>query len=527
MRIHKGILAVSALGLFVGALQACATDVVDVVDEDSGVTPPQDAAKTETSTNRPDTSVPPRDTGTPDTSRPDTSTPTDATTDSTVDSSVGPRPGELFDPTVPAEGANCPAGVPLNGTITRRCGKCGSQKAFCEAQPAGGPNKVGAYSACTGEKPGADACLPRERIVSACGFCGTQAKECDTTCSYIEGTCSGQVVGGCVAGEVTYVEGVCTGAGQTPTDVRKQTCSAACALGAPEPCAPRPIPEIVISQTAAGVVASENETIGTVARLVSGACPATASTSITSYQWVRVKNEGADSVNVTISNVANAAGTKTDTVVTSYPGPNLPADRLQCTGSVTDSPETVTVDIPAGGSVIFHQNAYSATGKLKFKTEVRTNFIGAEQPPAIDHTVDINATMGQFVDQAIAFDAAKVLPRPNLPVADPDPCPLTLNASTSPYRYVRVNNTGATARTVTLATTGATDTMLAYYSGTAVPVGATRLACTGNWADETSLADSNANLTGVSIPANGSIVVYVAKYLSGAAASNLRVTTTN
>ncbi len=532
MRIHKGILAVSALGLFVGALQACATDVVDVVDEDSGVTPPQDAAKADTSTNRPDTSVPPRDTGTPDTSRPDTSTPTDATTADAADSAVGPRPGELFDPLAPVEGANCPAGVPLNGVVERRCGKCGTQKAFCEAQAGGGANKIGVYSACSGEKTAANACLPRERIVSACGFCGTQAKECDTSCSYIEGACQGQVAGGCVAGEVSYVEGVCNGAGQTPTDVRKQTCSASCALGAPEPCAPRPIPELIVSQTAAATVSTENETIGTIARLSTGACPVTASATVTSYQWVRVKNDGADSVNVTITNVAPMGGTKSDTVFTTYPGPNLPADRLQCTGSVTDFPESVTLNIPAGGSVIVHQNAFSGTGKLKFKLDVKTNFIGAEVPPTIDHTIDIAPVMGGNVTQALTFSATKVSDRLVMAITGNSACPRTLSGTLVPYRYIRVNNPGATARTVDLEMLDNEDEVIAYYAGATVPTGAARLACTGSTNDTCAgggtNGDADACLNNVSIPAGGSILVWAAHYSeTNFDPNSLRVTTKN
>ena len=525
MRIHKGILAVSALGLFVGALQACATDVVDVVDEDSGVTPPQDAAKTETSTNRPDTSVPGRDTGTPDTSRPDTSTNTDATADSTVDSSVGPRPGDPFDPTAPVEGANCPAGVPLNGVIERKCGKCGSQKAFCEAQPAGGPNKVGAYSACTGEKTGPAACLPRERIISACGFCGTQAKECDSTCAYIEGTCSGQVVGGCVAGEVTYVEGVCSGAGQTPTDVRKQTCSAACALGAPEPCAPRPIPELTISQTAAATVSTENETIGTIARLNTGACPVTATATVTSYQWVRVKNDGADSVNVTITNVAPAVGSKPDTVMSTYPGPNLPVDRLQCTGSVTDFPESITLNIPAAGSVMVLQNVYTGTGKLKFKLDVRTNFVGAEAAPVPDHILTIGANVNDTVTQAISFSATKVLDRLSIGA-----CPRTFSGEVTAYRYIRVVNPTAMVKSVDLSGASGEDTVIGVYPGPDGPLTAARGACVGSTNDTCggTVAGADSCLANVSIPANGSIVVYLTEYFDDDFnTTTLRVTTKN
>lgn len=520
MRIHKGILAVSALGLFVGALQACATEVVDVADEDSGVTPPVDASKTETSTNRPDTSVPGRDTGTPDTSRPDTGN-ADTSTADAADSAVGPRAGEPFDPLAPAQGANCPAGVALNGIVERRCGKCGTQKAFCEAQPGGGANKIGVYSGCTGEKVAADACLPRERIVSACGFCGTQAKECDTTCSYIEGTCSGQVVGGCVAGTVTYVEGVCNGAGQTPTDVRRQTCSAACTLGAAEPCAPRPLDEILASPTVGTVAGGEFTYFPTkLGRLTVGACASTTeSATLASSHYARIRNGSAQSINVTIINRAIAGATSVpDVLVAIYPGASIPADRKACVGAVRTIPEAFNVDIPANSSIVFH--TMSNTGSpTKLKLEVTTNYVGAGPQPL---TLPTGANL--TISTEVVQDVGRKADRLSVPISDFGACPRTIvtpsTTSSTAYTYVEIRNPGATARMVDLATPVSPDGLIAVYGGAAPPADAAeRMACTGSTNDTcTDLIDPSSNfdacLPGVVVPANASVWVYVANYSS-------------
>lgn len=538
MRIRTGIFGASAIGLFVAIVQGCATEavVIDETEDSGSVEPVADSGKKDSSTARDSSTTTDSSTKT-DAAKPD-ATVTDSSVDAadSGDGAVADRPGEMFDPLAPKEGAACPVGTNLNDVIERRCGYCGTQKAFCEAGP-GGTKIVGTYAPCNNEKTNADRCLPNARNTAACGFCGTQIRNCDTTCSYITGLCQNEVVGGCVANEVSYIEGVCGPTTVPPsnaTDVRKQTCSATCTKGTPEPCAPRPIDEIVVSQTAGTTVGADVGLITSkIARLSTGACPTTATSTLTSYQYVRVKNNGADSVNVTIANAAPVGGSKQDTVVTYYPGPNLPADRLQCSGSVTDTPETVTVNIPAGGSVLFHQSLYSASNSAtKTRVEVKTNFVGAEVAPAPQYTMSMSQTNAAFVDQAITFDPAKVLDRPDSPVVDPDPCPFDLSGSLTNYSYVRVNNTGATDRTVTLETTGATDTMLAYYMGPA-PLSANRTACTGQFADETGTVavagvSKNALLSGITIPAMGYITVYVSKYQTATGGtSNLRVTTTN
>ena len=207
-------LGLALFAFLFGAAAGCATTTV-VEDEDAGTVP------TGTDSSVPDTSKPKVDSAPPDTAPPpakdsappDTAPPVDAAPDT---STQPPRPGETEDPLAPKPGDPCPAGVNLNDVIDRRCGKCGNQKALCIAG-AGGAKVVEAYGPCLGEKTGADACLPRERVLADCGICGKQTKDCDLSCAYVEGACTGQVAGGCTANEITYLEGLCP----NPADVKK------------------------------------------------------------------------------------------------------------------------------------------------------------------------------------------------------------------------------------------------------------------------------------------------------------------
>ena len=69
MRIRSGIFAVSAVALFIGVVQGCATEVVVVDEEDGSVPTPLDAAKPDSNTTKPDTSVPPVDAAKPDSAK--------------------------------------------------------------------------------------------------------------------------------------------------------------------------------------------------------------------------------------------------------------------------------------------------------------------------------------------------------------------------------------------------------------------------------------------------------------------------
>lgn len=523
MRREKLVLIAGAWLLAGSVATGCATDAA-VIDEPEDETDASTSAPTDSSTKD---ATGNRDSATTDSAKADAEprdASSDATTTDAADAAIpGPRPGDPFDPTAPKTGDPCPAGVQIADVIERRCGKCGVSRTLCEAG-----RIVGTYGACSGEKTAATACLPGERLVNPCGYCGSQVVFCDNTCAYTTGLCQNEVANGCTANEVNYVEGVCAVA----TDVRKQVCSATCVKQAAEPCAPRPVDEITVSLTAGTTVTGNFSTTGTqkLPLLTSTACPATESSTISSlYHWTRLKNPGADSVTVTVANGVPPGASRPAVTFAGYAGANLPTDRKACSlPPYTTSPEKVTLTIPAGGAYLLHTMLDTASAtQAKLALEVTTNFVGAEPAPAPQYTVAMSQTTSGVVNQAITFDATKLLARPNIPSPDPGTCPLVLSSTLTNYSYVRVDNAGATARIATVETTGGVDLMLAYYAGPA-PVSTTRTACTGQWADEKGATFGDAKLTGVTIPAGGFITVYVGKYSTTTGGTgNLRITTTN
>jgi len=516
MSFRKGVVGVGALVSALGLFQACATEVV-TVDDDGGTPQPGDASA--------DRSVPPvkdagRDSATPTDAGRDSS-PVDSGRDSGGDSGVPDRDGDPFDPLAPKAGDACPTGTAVNDVVERRCGKCGVQRAVCEAG-----RVVGVYGPCTNEKTAATACLPGERRTVSCGFCGRQVRNCDTTCSYIEGACQNEVAGGCVAGSVKYLS-TCANAGEA----RRQVCSAACSLGTPEACAPRGADgTLVVSQTVGGKV-SQTFTPDAALKIPALATPYCATTlhpTITSvYSYVLLQNTGAQAANVTVTNTSLS----TDAAFAAYAGTTLPADRLACQDHVGIN--KFTVSIPAGGSQLVFVGGLSATATGPFPLEVRTNFLGAEVAPAPDHVVNISQTMGGIVAQALTFAEDKFLPVTaglNAPTdyTGAHPCPVVKMGAEVPYRYVRLSNSGASARTVDLITTSAgDDSYLAVYGS--VPTSGTRRACVGSYNDDCTAANYNACLNGVTVPANGSVVVYVGQDTSDGLydTNSLEVTTTN
>ena len=542
MRIERGVVG---FGLVVGSLAlfaACSdtpgvtVDDADATPEVDSAVPPKDAAKPPVDAKVPDTSTPPKDSSVPDTAVPDTSTPDTSTPDaSTPDAADGGVAGEPFDPTKPKPGDPCPAGVNVNDTIDRRCGLCGNQRALCEAG-----RIVGAYGACTGEKTTAGACLPGARNTQSCGLCGTQTRVCDASCTYVENACMGEVAGGCVAGTVKYLA-TCA----NPNEFRKTTCSATCMPGAPEPCAPRGADAtLVVSQTTGGVV-SQTLTVDTAAKLpalTTNYCPTKLSTTAqTVYNYVLVRNTGAMPVNVTLFNKSAAQAA----AFAAYPGATLPdaAGRLACQDHV--SVDRFTFTIPANGSQLVYVGALSTSATGNFPVEAKTNFIGAEPATAVDHTRAISTAAGCaaavppagcIVNQALSFSEDKFLPVSGAPGAFDSPavytganaCPVTKFGDEYGARYVRLTNASTRARTVNLITTGAgDDSYVAVYAN--VPLSTARAACVGSYNDDCSDTDYNGCLNGVTVPASGSVVVYVGHNTEGGlyTTNNLRVTTTN
>jgi len=509
-------LGVAALGAVVGALQACATDVTVVEDEDSGTTQ-ADASKSDANTARPD-ATPARDSSTPDARPVDSSVPDTSVVDA-ADSAVTPRPGDPFDPLAPATGANCPAGVMENDVITRRCGKCGQQSALCETG-----RKVGAYGACSGEKTNADACLPNEVLVSECGFCGQQTTRCDLNCAAVTGACTNQVPSGCVKNEVTYIDGICPTAAET----RRQVCSATCTKGAPEPCAARPVEEIVVSQTVGATVNGGFLTTSNLKiPLLSGSCPATESTMVSSlYHWVRLRNAGADEVTVTLTNGIPSGGSRPAVTFTGFAGSTVPADRKACSiPPYTTSIETLRMAIPAGGSVmVLTQLDSSGAPQARLSLDVKTDLVGPEVPPAIDHIVEIGAAANDVVTQAVTFVSTQTGPR-----ISTFSCPTSFTSTTNyGYRYLRLDNPTAMAKTVDIAGDAAQDTVISVYPGATAPTSTTRTACIGTANDTCANVAFDSCVNGISVPANGSVVVLFAPYFSSSYFSTtLSVTTKN
>ncbi len=338
-------------GALVAAVGACSTSTTMV---DAGPAP------VVTDTSVPDVRTPTQADSEPDSARPDAADAADAAIE-------WARPGEPFDPLAPKPGDACPVGVPVNDVVTRRCGKCGNQTAPCEIG-----RVLGAYGPCTGEKPNAAACLPRERVVGACGNCGTRRRECDLTCAYVDGVCEGVVAGGCPANEVKLLEGVCP----DPEHVRRQVCSAACVLGALEPCAapPQPAPDHTVTVGAVGVGVTQVFTFD-LARMLPlpqqpgfvdpWPCPLVLSTRLRPYRYVRVENPGAAPVTVTIETTGPV-----DTMLAYYlgdaPAPTVAA-RTACTGQVSDTASGLNgqlngVSIPAAGAITAYIGEYFPNG---------------------------------------------------------------------------------------------------------------------------------------------------------------------
>ncbi len=515
MNVRSALVGLSSVLAATGMMVACATETVTVDDPvDGSVEPVADAS--------PDRVVPKdaaKDSTSPtDASKPDSTTVTDASPDS-GDASID-KAGEPFDPAAPKAGDPCPPGIPVNSIVERRCDKCGTQKALCEAG-----NVVGMYGPCLNAKTDPTACLPGERKSVSCGLCGKSVKTCDNTCTYTESLCSGEVAGGCVPGTVKYLA-TCA----NPAEFRRQVCSATCGLSAAEPCAPRgPDGTITVSATAGGVVAY-NATLDASQKLplmdFPFYCPAVFSTTSTVAAYVELKNTTATPANVTLFNKDTALSV----ALAYYPGATVPANRAACSDHA--GVDKITVTVPANGSVIVYVGLGNTTASA-VKLEAKTNFVGTETPVAVDHTLAISQTVGGSVDQNLTFDETKFLAvsgSPNAPASydGPNACPVTKFGVEAPYRYVRLTNSSATARTVNLlAADTVPDSYIAVYPS--VPLSTARTACTASYNDDCNNVDYNACLDGVTVPANGSVVVYFGQVTEDGIydTNTLQVTTAN
>ncbi len=519
MATHRIALAATLWTTFAIGGVACATSEVtpDEPDVPTDGAPPVSADATGDRTKPPgdtsvvDTAVPPKDSQ-PDTR--DSAIPTDAPPDVGADAGVTPYPGDPFDPLAPKEGAACPPGTPPNALLERRCGKCGTQKAFCEAG-----NIVGTYGPCLGEKTLANSCLPAAREILVCGLCGAQIRRCDAACTWVEGACTGEVASGCIAGEVKHIEGLCA----DPNEVRRQECSNVCTPGPASPCGPQQADNLIASQVAGTTVSALFNTSGTtrtLQRLVAGACPTTLSTA-TSFHYTRVVNPGADSVNVTLTNVVPPGATKLDVIMGCYLGATdipAPANRTACNAQVLDTPEALTFNVAAGGSAIVYTGAVAANKAGRLKLELKTNFVGAEPPPALDHDVVLSENPGETVTEPVSFVTTQTSLRLSVGT-----CPRTLLTTLTPHRYIRVTNPSVEPLVVDLSLATGFNTTLAAYRGLAAPpISTERNACVGpvNDACGTAVAGADSCLSNFAMAPGESV------YLLAQATANTAGSTT-
>ncbi|MBK6463653.1 MAG: hypothetical protein IPF92_22010 [Myxococcales bacterium] len=516
---------------FFAGLLACATSAVTPDDEPDAapVTPVTDGAS-------PDRSAPATD-ATPDTrpqdaqpdrsdvvvdARPDAADAADA-----ADSGFTPYPGDPFDPRAPKEGDPCPAGTPVNAILDRRCGKCGVQKAFCETG-----SVVGTYGPCLGEKTAAVNCLPAAREVSQCGLCGSQTRQCDAACLWVESACLGEVTGGCLSGEVKHIEGLCA----DPAHVRRQQCSGTCTPGAPAPCGPQVADEVVASPTMGGVVSgifNTSSTARTVERLVAGVCgtPASMTTTKTPFHYARVTNPSATSVNVTVTHVVPPGATKLTAVTAAYEGATTipdPGNRINCTAQITSVTTTagsgaLTFNVPPGGSVVVYTGTTSATAAGRLKLEVKTNFVGPEPAPAVDHDVMLSPNSGETVTEPVSFVTTQTITR-----VSTGACPRTLLTTLAPYRYIRVTNpTGGTLVADLSLATGVNTTLVAYRGLSAPPLTSERNACfgTNNDACGATVPGADSCVPAISLAAGESVYLLAQVTTNVAGATTFSATT--
>ena len=552
MQLKNRLFLLGAAGVVFGSLvQACATETTsgdDDIVEDAGVVdsgPKKDATA---DTGAADTGV--KDTGADVTIVADTGTDTGTTVDagprdSGVDSGpdAGPnRAGELFDPAAPKEGDACPAGTPNFGTLERRCGYCGNQKAFCEN------GKVGAYGPCSDEKTAATRCLPNAVVGGAtCGLCGTTVKTCDPDlCEFSEGVCENEVVNGCPAGEVNYISGVCAG----PEELRKQTCSASCQLTAPEACAIPAIDTVDLPTDGSTLTKTFNLSLANdlAERPSASSCPVTLNAS-TPYHAVLVRNTTATPQVVESWAATPAAATAINTVTAAYVGrKSRPrgADVKACTGTVNDTCSSSpcgaslwsglvggqAVTIPPNGTAVIVTNVLSATATSIADTAGKPYAFNVRvKPPEvrapIDHEIVLPAVNAETT-QAIAYASATSTERlPGFDVL----CPAVPSASSTPYRFIKLTNNTAAVHKADVWFEGP-DSVITYYNRADAPLSNVRSACVGVVDDNCDNGPASADccLVGadsVTVPANGSAVVFLSKYSTGAGAGTLYVKTTN
>jgi hypothetical protein len=335
-------------------------------ETDSGTTSSGDNGGSSSGIAVPDSSTDPVD------ARADTGKP-DAKADSALDAAKEAEAG----PKAPEPGDACTS----PGTVFQRaCGACGTQEAVCEAN-----NKVSDYSFCAGEVAGG--CTPGATRSAPCGKCGTRNEVCQNNCTWAVGACGGEPPQACTPLEEKYITAGCS----APSTFRKQVCQNNCQYGPPSPlpCFDFP-PDVTIAGAVDGEVTYDGNLTpltDRIARVASGTCPSTLSTTLTSYSYLVVKNPTAQTAKVEIYYTAPAGGANIDTITGVYnvPPPKTDAERQACVGKVNDFCSTapcttswsglVGADAPSiapGASIVVYTAAYFATDTGPFVLHVKT-----------------------------------------------------------------------------------------------------------------------------------------------------------
>ncbi len=245
--------------------------------------------------------------------------------------------------------------------------------------------------------------------------------------------------------------------------------------------------------------------------------------------YARINNPGTRQVNVTLA--VEPKDTTLDLALATYLGrtaaPATPAERAACTGDVVDVSaasysESVTLTIPAGGRAILLTTNVDPGVTGQIRLGVTTNFVGIEQTPPVDTDVTLSATRGASVTAAVSFATTQTLPVLDATVG----CPSTGGNNTS-YRYIRVNNPTASARTADLSLASGNDTVIAWYDAGTPPVNSARLKCADVNDTCVGIASADSCVRGITVPARGSVIVYAAKFAAGAGSTTFKATTTN
>lgn len=333
---------------------------------------------------------------------PDVTTTTDAGKDAAPDVATNDDAGDASDAqddvadagndALPPEGTPC---TTPNEVQDEPCGLCGTHYRGCLWDGDAG-YAWGSWGFCQGEVK--NGCDPNGSYADiACGNCGTQKQVCLSNCTFDLTQSCNEPQNACKPGKTNFTLGLsCDGGG------REQTCDNQCQWGNYGVCQAGPtLPKIQVPSTVGSINSSVQTFDGNtkLARLLTGTCPESLSSSVTVFNYVVIENSTSYTATVDVYHSIAPNSTYIDTVMTSYPGALPPDDndataRGKCTTYVDDgcsdtsntSPPSCSsswaglmkkdgraISIPAGGSVVLYSAAYfTSQGTGDFQINVKT-----------------------------------------------------------------------------------------------------------------------------------------------------------